>query len=106
PDVIAGAGPGAGPHVQVFDGSDNRLLGTFYAFGPTFPGGVTVGSDDVNGDGRADIIVAAGPGGNSHVKVIDGTKLGQVLADGQIADSALLASFYAFAGFTGGVSLA
>jgi streptogramin lyase len=106
PDAIVGAGPGGAPHVQVFDGSDNRLLGSFFAFAPGFSGGITVGSDDVNGDGRADIIVGAGPGGAPHVKVIDGTKINQIQADGQIADSALLASFFAFApAFPGGVNV-
>jgi streptogramin lyase len=106
PDAIVGAGPGGGPHVKVFDGSDNRVLGSFYAFAPGFKGGITVGSDDVNGDGRADIIVGAGPGGGPQVKVIDGTKLSQVQANGQIADSALLGNFYAYAPvFAGGVAV-
>lgn len=103
PDSITGAGPGGGPHVQVFDASDNRLLASFFAFDPNFRGGVSVASDDVNGDGRPDIIVAGG----THVKVIDGFKLGQVQANGVIADSALLDSFFAFdPAFTGGVTLA
>src|SRR5262249_12467678 len=106
PDVIVGAGSGGSPHVQVFDGSDNRLLGSFFAFDLGFTGGISVGSDDVNGDGRADIIVGAGAGGSPHVKVIDGTKIKQVLADGQIAPSALLGSFFAFdPRFRGGVSV-
>ena len=89
-------GAGGGPHVRVFDGSDNRLVANFFAFDPGFRGGVSLGADDVNGDGRADIIVSAGPGGGPHVKVIDGTKLDQVQANGVIADSALLANFFAF----------
>src|SRR5439155_6319235 len=100
-------GSGAGPHVKVFEGDDGSLLASFFAFAPNFTGGISVGAGDVNGDGRADVIVGAGPGAGPHVKVIDGTKLGQVLADGQIADGALLASFFAFApGFRGGVSVA
>ncbi|MCI0705740.1 MAG: DUF4331 domain-containing protein [Planctomycetia bacterium] len=107
PDVIVGAGPGGPSHVMVFDGSDNRLLGSFYAFDPGFLGGVTVSAEDVNGDSRADVIVSAGPGAGPHIKVIDGTKLGQVQANGQIADSALLASFFAFVpNFRGGLTLA
>lgn len=103
PDIIVGAGVGGAPHVMAFDGSDNRLLASFYAFNPSFLGGVSVASEDVNGDGRADIIVSAG----NHVKVIDGFKLDQVQADGQIAESALLASFFAFGlNFQGTVSLA
>ncbi len=107
PDVIVGAGPGGAPLVKVFDGSDNSVLASFFAFDPSFRGGVSLGSDDVNGDGRADIIVAAGPGGAPHVKIIDGFKLNQLQPNGQIAESALLASFFAFSpNFTGGVSLA
>src|SRR5262245_37098589 len=92
PDVIVGAGPGAPPHVKVYDGSDNSILASFFAFDPAFTGGVTVAADDVNGDGRNDLVVAAG----THIKVIDGFRLGEVQPNGQIADSALLASFHAF----------
>src|SRR5206468_11763382 len=117
PDVIVGAGAGGPSAVKVFDGSDNRVLASFYAFDPAYLGGVTVTSEDVNGDGFADLIVAAGAGTRAHIKVIDGFKLfspvgplggaGVVQANGQIADSALLASFFAFSpGFLGGVSLA
>jgi len=103
PDTIAAAGPGGSPHVKVFDGSDNRLIASFFAFEPAATGGITLGADDVNGDGRADIIVASG----TRVKVIDGFKLGQVGADGVILDSALLANFFAFApGSVSSVTLA
>jgi len=59
PDVVVGAGAGVGPNVKVYDGSDNRLLGSFFAFDPSFRGRVTVAAEDINGDSRADIIVAA-----------------------------------------------
>src|SRR5439155_1718448 len=107
PDIIVGAGAGAGPHVKVFEGDDGSLLASFFAFAPNFTGGVFAATGAVNGDNRADLIVGAGAGAGPHVKVIDGTKLNQVQADGQIADGALLASFYAFApNFTGGVRVA
>jgi streptogramin lyase len=92
PDAIFGAGPGGSPHVKVFDGADGTLVANFFAFEPAATGGITLGADDVNGDGRADIIVASG----TRVKVIDGFKLGQVGPDGIILDSALLANFFAF----------
>src|SRR5206468_1327213 len=77
-DVITGAGPGGGPHVQVFDGAAllsgvTRPLFSFFAYDPTFGGGVRVAADDLNGDGRADVITGAGPGGGPHVKVYDGS---------------------------------
>ena len=40
---------------------------------PSFRGGVTVAAGDVNGDGEADVVVGAGPGGGPRVKVFDGT---------------------------------
>lgn len=95
PDVIAGAGPGGGPHVKVFDGATGGLLRSFFAFDPAFKGGVNVAAGDVNGDGRADVIVAAGPGGGPQVKVFDG------------ATGAQTRSFLAFEpAFGGGVRVA
>ncbi|MFL5341532.1 MAG: SdrD B-like domain-containing protein [Gemmataceae bacterium] len=110
PDVIVGAGPGGGPAVKVFGGIDGSMVATFFAFDPAFRGGVNVTAADVNGDGIPDLIAAAGPGGGPAVKVIDGTKLNQVQANGEIADSALIASFFAFdstdPNFTKGVNVA
>ena len=94
-DIITGAGPGGGPHVKVFSGSDFSTVASFYAYAPTFTGGVAVAAGDLNGDGSADIITGAGPGGGPHVKVFSG------------ADLAVLDSFYAYATtFTGGVTVA
>jgi len=53
------------------------------------------------------VVVGAGAGGGPHVKVIDASKLTQTRANGEIADSALLGSFFAYdASFAGGVSVA
>ena len=94
-DIIVGAGAGGGPHVRVFSGTDGSVLDNFFAYAPTFHGGVSVAAGDVNGDGLADIITGAGPGGGPHVKVFSG------------ADLTTLASFYAYnASFTGGVMVA
>jgi virginiamycin B lyase len=116
PEIVVGAGAGGGPQVQVIDAtklkqvqSDGELvssaiLASFYAFAPTFAGGARVALGDVLGNGTADIICAAGAGGGPEVIVIDGRKLGQVQANGQIADAALLTSFFALAPtFLGGV---
>jgi hypothetical protein len=84
------------PHVAVFAGDDSRLIASFFAFDPAFQGGVRVGIADVNGDGVQDYICGAGPGAQAHVKVIDGARANEVQPNGQIADSALLASFIAF----------
>jgi ELWxxDGT repeat protein len=94
-DVVTGAGPGGGPHVEVFSGKDGTLLRSFMAYAPTFAGGVYVAAGDVNGDGKADIITGAGQGGGPHVEAFSG------------ADGTLLQSFLAFpAAFTGGVRVA
>jgi len=95
PDIITGAGPTGGPHVEVFSGKDFALLASFYAYNPAFTGGVYVAAGDVNGDGRADIITGAGAGGGPHVEVFSG------------ADLSMLASFFAYGpSFTGGVRVA
>jgi hypothetical protein len=94
-DIITGAGSGAGPHVKVFDGGTGTEIRSFFAYAPTFVGGVRVAAGDVNGDGRADIITATGPGAGPHVKVFDGVS------------GAEIRSFFAYdANFRGGVFVA
>jgi hypothetical protein len=94
-DIVVGAGPGApGGHTKVFDGSTGTLVRSFLAF-PGFTGGVFVGTGDVTGDGRADVIVGAGAGApGGHVEEFDG------------ATGAMVQSFMALPGFTGGVRVA
>ena len=91
-DIVTGAGPGGGPHVKVFDGPTLWLHHSFFAYDTNFNGGVRVAAGDVNGDGFADIVTGAGPGGGPHVKVFNS----------QTPD--LLHSFFAYdANFQGGV---
>jgi trimeric autotransporter adhesin len=119
PDIIVAAGPGGGPHVKVVDGTklsqldlttgeikDSALLGQFYAYDPRFSGGVFV-AFALSSMGLPEIITGADAGGGPHVKVIDGTKLNQLQNNAEIADSALVAQFYAYdPGFAGGVRVA
>ena len=76
-DIITGAGPGAAPHVKVFDG----LTGAeFRGFTWENNVGITVAAGDVDGDGFADIITGAGPGAGPHVKVFDGLTGAELLS--------------------------
>jgi hypothetical protein len=118
PDIICGAGPGALPQVNIYDGRDGNLISTFIAFSPAtasgipingsgtasigafagslFRGGVFVAAGDVNSDGIADIVIGAGAGTSPQIQVFDGQTGG------------VLANFFAFGTpfFTGGVHVA
>jgi hypothetical protein len=67
PDLVVAPGPGGGPRVRVLDGKTGQpvpwAVGSFWAFEPTFRGGVEVAAADVDGDDTPDVIAAAGPGG-------------------------------------------
>ncbi|MFD1612761.1 PEPxxWA-CTERM sorting domain-containing protein [Sphingomonas tabacisoli] len=92
-DIVTGAGPGGGPHVKVFSGASGAELRSFFAFGPSFTGGVSVSAGTWAGENA--IFVGAGAGGGPHVKAF------------RMSDLTELASFFAFdAGFTGGVNVA
>jgi hypothetical protein len=83
-DVVTGAGPGGGPHVQVFSGATGAHLMSFFAYDPGFRNGIFVACGDLDGDGRGDLVTGAGPGGGPHVQAWSG------------ATGALLASFFAY----------
>jgi hypothetical protein len=69
--IILAAGPGGGPQVEALDLRTGTVLANYYAFGaPGFGGGVFIGTGDVNGDGKADIICGSGVG--PQVSVYDG----------------------------------
>ena len=70
-EIVTGAGPLGGPHVRVLKVSGGTLteLASFFAYDPAFPGGVFVACGDVTGDGLAEVITGAGPGGGPHVRV-------------------------------------
>ncbi len=101
-DLITGAGTGSS-QVRVFDGSTNAQmagpLGSFLAFNPAFTGGVRVAASDLNGDGQADILTAAGPGGGPHVRGFNGASTG-------MDPEELRSVFVADPNFTGGVFIA
>ena len=93
--VVTGPGPGGGPHVKVFDGKTGAERAGFFAYAPTFTGGVSVAAGNVaNLGGRAAVVTGAGPGGGPQVNVIDA-------ATGKVVQS----QFAFDAGFTGGVNV-
>jgi len=78
PDYLVTApGLGGGPDIKVWkmrqDINGNifvdRLVTQFMGYDPRFRGGVNVTTGDLDGDGRAELILGAGPGGGPHVKI-------------------------------------
>ncbi len=98
-EIITAAGSGGSPHVRVWkiEGTSVRELTGFLAFDPGFAGGVFVAAADVDGDGRAEIITAAGAGGGPQIRVWKIIGSGAVELVGFFADSP---------DFTGGVFVA
>ncbi len=124
-EIITGAGPGGGPHVEVFQADSDILtaptvIRSFYAYeyhpadNTGFTGGVYVSAADIGGgggavknvpDGMADIITGAGFGGGPHVRIFDGATTG--IGNFFPAASDVLGEFLAYDGnFTGGVRVA
>lgn len=87
-EIVTAAGPGGGPHVKVLDANGATLNG-FYAFEPSFVGGVSVA---VNGSARQ-IVTGAGPGAGPLVSIFN-------------VSGSLVHAFYPYQMNTGGVTVA
>jgi hypothetical protein len=91
--LAVSADDGGPSTVTLYDRSGNSTA--IPVFDSRFTGGVRTSTGDINGDGTEDLLVAAGPGGGPHVKVLDG-KTG-----------ATIRSFFAYnPAFQGGVEIA
>ena len=108
-EIITGTGPGGGPNIRVFNVTSSgsvTMVANFFAFEPQFMGGVYVAAGNLNGDvsgsgnGIADLIVSAGPGGGPRVIAYSGGA-NYVNLNNQLCD------YFVYApSFTGGVSVA
>ena len=96
--TAVGADAGAGPLVTIT--FQNGTYVSFFAYDPSFRGGVRVAIGDVNGDGSPDIITGAGAGGGPQVDVYN--------VDNSTGAVSLQTSFFAFDEpfFAGGVYVA
>ena len=95
-DLIVTAGMNGGPRVAVFDGRSIVSFGTplkmiddFFAFDAADRSGVNVAAGDLDGDGKAELLFGAGPGGGPRVLVLR-------FADLANAGSAPFANFFAY----------
>jgi hypothetical protein len=82
-DLVVGGGPGGGPRVMALSGKDlasgnlgnPATLANLFAGNPDNRGGVRLAAKDLDGDGRADLIVGDGAGSGSHVTAYSGKDL-------------------------------
>jgi hypothetical protein len=80
-DLIVSAGTGGGPRVAVWDGASIRAgrptkaAADFFAFEPSVRNGTYVTAADLNGDGFAELLTGAGPGGAPRLVAFDGAQL-------------------------------
>ncbi|MBU1167746.1 hypothetical protein KKC60_05070 [Patescibacteria group bacterium] len=95
PEIIVAASKGGGPHVTVHK-PDGRVIANYMAYGKTFRGGIKLGTADLDGDGK-DEIVTGPEKGAPHVQLFD-------VGAGKV--KRLNPGFYAFhPNFQGGLSV-
>jgi hypothetical protein len=97
-DIITGSGPNSAAVVSVYSATGVLKASSFAYSGGRFYGGVFVAAGDLDGDGKAEVITGAGPGGGPHVIVwkVSGSSLVQVGG-----------GFFAYgSNFAGGVTVA
>ncbi|MFH1534547.1 MAG: hypothetical protein ABIF80_01045 [Patescibacteria group bacterium] len=82
-EIITSPGPGGRPHIRIFNYDGSLYHPGFFALDGLFQGGAFIASGDVNGDGKDEIVVTAGPGGGAQVTVHN-------------SEGTILANFFAY----------
>ena len=70
-EIIVSQASDGDTRIKVYKPS-GKIVAEWLAFAPEFKGGVNIAAGDINKDGRDEIVVGAGAGGNPHVRVFDG----------------------------------
>jgi autotransporter-associated beta strand protein len=123
PDVIIANGPGGPPLVTVLDSAvlfngqpldsaanarlhTNQLVTQFFAYDPTFRGGVTLAAGDLYGDGKAEIVTAMDAGGPDIPDKVRIFQIQTVDANSRTQRFTQIGGFDPYPGFTGGIRVA
>jgi hypothetical protein len=76
PDFVISPDEGGGPRVRVFNGKTFTQIADFFGIDdPNFRGGARAALSDLNNDGKADLLVAAGFGGGPRLALYNGATL-------------------------------
>ncbi len=70
-DIVTAPGAGSVVTIKVFNGQTFQLEHQFLGFESTFKNSVSLTLGDADGDGVSEIMLGAGAGGNSRVRVFD-----------------------------------
>lgn len=94
-EIICGQASGqAWIKIYKYD-SKRTIVSNFLAYHPSFLGGVSIASGDIDGDGKDEIITGAGKGGGPHIRIFKGD------------DRAKYTNFFAYdRQFRGGINIA
>ena len=92
-DLVVVPTAGGAPNVVVINGATLTTAASFYAFAPTYKGGLTVATGDLTGDAISDIVIGSGGGAQGTVATFQG------------GTWANLKNFFAYTGYYGQVNV-
>jgi hypothetical protein len=92
PEWVCAPGAGGGPRVSLRNGSDNAEQKTFFAYEPSFLGGVSISAGVINGINA--LVTGAGSGGGPHLKIFN-----------LITGAEMISTFVFAPQFKGGISV-
>lgn len=70
-EIVTGPGRGGGPHIRFFRTDGTTWMGGFFAFEAGESGGAHVAVGDLDGNGRAELLVGSGAGTQPRLRVYD-----------------------------------
>ena len=71
PDIAVGTGPGTTAEVELIDGKTGSIIFDVKPF-DTFQGGVFIAAGDIDGDGKAELVITPDQSGGPRVEIYEG----------------------------------